>query len=237
MKRYLSHGGGLNSWALYLLLRDQGVEFEAVFASHGADWPETYQYMRDRIADGYPITVLETRRHGLSLYDYYLAHGMVPMRMVRACTVEYKLVPLAAHMKSPCVVYIGIDAGEAHRANRIIEGCRPGEEKLFPLIEQGIDRNGCIEIIKAHGLPVPIKSGCYICPFQRRGQWVELRTRHPELYCRAKRLEDTTSAKLAKLGRPPVFLSDQDRPLDQVVMDGQPDLWGERDMRPCLCEL
>ncbi len=236
-KRYLSHGGGINSWALYLWLRDRGIEFEAVYASHGADWPETQQYMADRIAEGYPVTILETRRGGLDLYDYYLAHGMVPMRVARACTVEYKLVPLASHMTPPCTVYLGIDAGESHRANRIIEGCREAEEKMFPLIEYGIDRAGCVEIIKAHGLPVPLKSGCFICPFQRRGQWVALRTQHPDLYCRAKRLEDSCNARMAAEGRRPIYLSDQDRPLDQVAMDSQADLFGERDMTPCLCDL
>jgi hypothetical protein len=34
----------------------------------------------------------------------------------------------------------------------------------YPLIEWGWDRDKCIEVIKAHGLPVPVKSACFFCP-------------------------------------------------------------------------
>lgn len=235
MKHYLSFGGGVNSTALMLLLLDRGVEFEAVYADHGADWPETREYVKmlDRL--GYPITWLETTRGDLSLYGYYWQYRMIPQRTVRACTRLYKLVPLSAYMTVPCVVYVGIASDEAHRIPRLIAGQRKGEEKLFPLADEGIDRKGCIEIIGAHGLRVPMRSGCFICPNQRRSQWIYLRTVHPELYCRAKALEDRCNERMRELEREPFYLAD--RPLDQVAMDEQSDLFGERDMRPCLCEL
>lgn len=234
---YLSFGAGVNSVALMLLLMDRGVEFEAVYADHQADWPETRDYVRMLRDRGYPVAILETRRNGLPLYDYYLAHQMVPQRMIRACTRLFKLEPLAEYMATPCIVYLGIDAGEAHRIPRLLEGCRPGEEKRFPLVDQGIDRNGCIEIIQRHGLPVPIKSGCYICPFQRASQWRELYRLHPDLYCKAKRLEEVCNARMAAEGREPFYLAG-DRPLDVVAQAGQLDMFDEsRAATPCLCEL
>lgn len=235
MKRYLSFGGGVNSTALGLWLIDQGIDTEWVYADHGADWPETREYVAMLQDKGYPITVLDTRRQGLDLYTYYFAHKMIPQRMIRACTVEYKLVPLASYMSVPCEVYIGISADEAHRVSRLIEGQRQGEIKLFSLVDEGIDRKGCIEIIEAHGLPAPIKSGCFICPFQRRSQWVRLRTAHPELYCKAKRLEDREIEAMRAKGRLPFYLAD--KPLDAICEADQADMWGERDMSPCLCEV
>lgn len=235
MKAFLSMGGGVNSTALMLWLLDQGIEFEAVYADHGADWPETREYVAMLQERGYPITALETRREGLPLYDYYLKHRFVPMRFARACTVEYKLVPLSEYCQPPCTVYLGIAADEAHRVDRIIAGQRKGEEKRFPLVDEGIDRKGCIEIIKAHGLTVPMKSGCFLCPFQRRSQWLALRRLHPELYCKAKRLEDATNERLRGLGREPIYIAD--RPLDQVCEDGQADMFDESRAEPCLCEL
>lgn len=237
MKRYLSFGGGVNSVALMLWLLDKGIEFEAVYADHGADWPETQNYVATLKDKGYPITVLKTTRGGLNLYDYYLQHHMVPQRVARACTRLYKIVPLAAYMPPPCTVYLGIDAGEAHRTTGIINGQRPDEEKLFPLVEYGIDRRGCEEIIEAHGLPVPIKSGCFICPFQRVGQWRQLYRLHPDLYCKAKRLEQVTNEHLVRLGRPPIYLQG-DRPLEAVAQEGQTDMFDDsRASSPCLCEL
>ncbi len=234
----MSFGAGVDSVALGLWLIDHGIEAEWVYADHGGDWPETREYVEMLKARGYPVTILETRRNGLALYDYYLAHHMVPMRWARACTVEYKLVPLSAYMQPPCEVYIGIDAGEAHRIAGIVAGCRPDEEKLFPLAEWGIDRAGCIEIIQQHGLPVPIKSGCFCCPFQRASQWRELYRLHPDLFCRAQRLEDAASEYLVARGRQRVYLSDKDLPLATVAEAGQTDLFDDsRASRPCLCEL
>jgi len=216
------------------LLRDQGVEFKAVYASHGADWPETLQYMQDRIGEGYPITVLETRRYDLTLYDYYWKHSMIPMRMLRACTVEYKVKPLNAYFETPCVVYIGIDAGERHRIDKLIAGQREGEAKEFPLVDANLDRAACVEIIKAHGLPVPMKSGCYVCPHQRPSQVRLLRTLHKDLFDKALALERRANA--ARPDKGPYYLVG-DKPLDVIAMDDQPDLFGLRDMSPCLCEL
>ena len=236
MQRYLSFGAGVNSTALMLWLLDHGVQFEAVYADHGTDWPETRDYVAMLQRAGYPVTVLQARRGGLNLYDYYYKHAMVLMRWVRACTVEYKLVPLAAYMATPCIVYLGISAEESHRIARIIAGQRPGEENRFPLADEGITRADCIEIIQSHGLPIPIKSGCYICPFQRKSQWVQLRTKHPDLFCKAKALEAVTNRRVTALGRPPICLA-HDKPLDLVAMAGQMDLFGDRDFEcPCSCE-
>lgn len=223
--------------ALGLWLMDHDIKAEWVYADHGADWPETTEYVAMLIDRGYPVTMLETRREGLDLYDYYLKRHLMPMRILRHCTDHFKVRPLSAYMAPPCTTYLGIDAGEAHRATRILEGCRPGEEKVFPLIEYGIDRAGCVEIIEAHGLPVPIKSGCYICPFQRMGQWRELYRLHPDLYCKAKRLEQVTNERLAAEGREPIYLQG-DRPLEAVAQEGQTDMFDDsRASTPCLCEL
>lgn len=37
MKNYLSFGGGVNSTALYLLMQEMEIDFEAVYIDHGAD--------------------------------------------------------------------------------------------------------------------------------------------------------------------------------------------------------
>lgn len=234
MRRYLSYGGGVNSTALMLLLRDEGIDFEAVYADHGADWPETREYVDMLIRQGWPITVLQTRRDGLPLYDYYESYSMMPFRMMRHCTTHFKVLPLQAYIQPPCIQYIGYSADEAHRAQRFIEA--EGIETEFPLIERGIGRQGCKDLISTHGLPVPMKSGCFICPFQRPSQWRELQTKHPDLMCKARALEAKTNAKRAEKGKTMVYLSG-DRPVDQVAESDQMDLFGERGVHPCLCEL
>lgn len=243
----MSHGLGVNSWALYLWLIEQGqvpgVDFEAVAVNHGTDWPETYEYLDMMIDKGYPITVIKPNVEGFdNLYEYCLHKRFFPFRQSRSCTDKFKQVPLKNYHQKPCVVLIGIDAGEPHRA-RIFES--QGQTFDYPLVDAGINRQGCIDIIKRHGLPVPPKSGCYICPYQRRSQWIELREKHPELFCRAKRLEELSNQRRAEIGEPPAYY--RDRPLEALIqvkdsrgrraLAGQVEMFDTFDRPPCRCGL
>jgi hypothetical protein len=102
-------------------------------------------------------------------------------------------------------------------------------------LEYEIDRQECIEIIKAHGLPVPIKSGCYICPFQRIAQWRKLRAEHPELFCAARKLEQDATEARSERGKGAIYLTG-DRPLDAIVNEKQSTMWPEM-KPPCSCGL
>jgi len=239
MKTYLSFGGGVNSVALYILLKQEDQRFEAVFADHGADWPDTQEYIKWMQANGYPVTVLQARRDGLPLYDYYWQHRMIPTRVNRHCTDHFKIRVLLAYFQNPALELLAFDAGEAHRA----EGF-PRQNVSFPLIEKGTDRNGCLEIIRRAGWPLPRKSGCFLCPFQRVGQWEELARRYPDLLERAMALEKRSNDKLAEQGRPPMYLADPypvsvmaagrfARRLWKKQHQGQLNLWGLATLGEC----
>lgn len=241
MRNYLSFGGGVNSVAMYLYLMDQGVDFEAVFVDHGTDWPETYEYVYLFQAE-YPLTIIRPDQNMVTpteskfdnLYEYAYVRKMFPHRTVRWCTVDFKVKVFDAYVNSPCFVFIGYDYGERHRAKI---SSKNGMEYRWPLIESEIDRDGCKQIIKDHGLPVPIKSGCYICPFQRVGQLRELRRKHPELFCKLEQLEDRNNEERKRLGKEPYYSFK--RPV-RVVAEKNIDqamLWEEDEYPPCECML
>jgi len=234
MKNYLSFGGGVNSVAMYLYLMDQGVDFEAVFVDHGTDWPETYDYV-DMFKEKYPLTILKPEYQGHSnLYDYSWFRRMVPSRYPRWCTANFKIKVLEKYYKPPCFVCIGIDAGESHRAKLHTDG---GVEHRYPLIEGGINRAECKEIIKRHVLPVPMRSGCYICPYQTRGQWIELRRKHPCLFQDAVALEARNNEYMAEKGKGEFWLSPKKMSLSAIVSENQSKLWAEDEYPPCECGL
>ena len=192
MKKYLSFGGGVNSVAMMLMLLDQKDDFEAIFVDHGTDWPETYEYF-DMFQGwlkehGYkPVTVLKPDVEGYgNLYDYFFHHKTVPLFMHRICSDKFKVRVVHKYVEKPCFMMIGFDKGEEKRAKISIT---KGIENRFPLLENEVNRDGCKKIITDHGLPVPMKSGCYICPFQKQNQWKGLRTTHPELFCKAVKME------------------------------------------------
>ncbi len=230
MKKYLSYGGGVNSTAMMILLKNKGVDFEAVFSNHGGDYPETYEYVKMLQAKGYPITVLDCKVENLDLYDYCLEKHIIPSRWMRWCTDKFKIIPLYKYFGRPCVVYIGIDAGEIKRA-------KPSKDihidNQFPLIEEGMDRVACEEYIQKAGLSIPRKSGCYFCPYSKKKDFEDLRNNEPDLWCKTKTLEDNMNATRKEQGKEPIYLSHKS--LDAVVQEGQMDLFGLR--KPCQCGL
>jgi hypothetical protein len=237
MKNYLSMGFGVNSVALYLLMQDLDMEFEAVFINHGGDYPETYAYADYFIASGRPVTVLKPSAGGCdNLYDYCINHGVMPLRMRRWCTDKFKIRVIQQYCISPNYQHIGIDAGESHRAKL---GSLKGSENRFLLIENGIDREGCINIIKEKWLKVPIKSWCYFCPFQRKSQWRKLRHSQNGLWCKALKIETNVNERRLLKGKKPFYLASGDSPLPAHIHDKQMVLPGMEELEypPCQCGL
>jgi len=198
----LSFGAGMNSTALAIMAINDGWHGEIVFNDTGCEWPETYCYMdyfeREWLRpQGFRITRLKgmpwqrvgkrVGMQGASLIEYCEAAYVIPLAMRRWCTIEWKVKPMERYADGRSQM-LGIAADERHR--------QPNE--IRPLVEARVDREGCIKIIKAEGLDVPQKSGCFICPFMTNHQWRMLWKRHPELFERAMLLEE--NAKRIKDG-------------------------------------
>lgn len=236
MKNYLSFGGGVNSVAMMLLLLDEGVEFEAVYVWM-PDWPETHEYLMMLESKGYPVKVImasqtcKGTKTG-NLYEYCWLNRMFPSRQIRWCTAKFKVGTLHKYFEKPCFVMIGIGAEESHRAKL---SSFDGMEHRFPLIEREIDRDSCIEIIKAHGLPIPIKSGCYICPFQKPMQFKHLRRQHPELFCKLVDLEKRNNENRIAKGKQPYY--SRDKSFQELVNEPDAYLFDDMAYPPCQCGL
>jgi len=207
------------------------IDFEAVFVDHGGDWPETYEYV-EYFKSKYPLTILKPKEG--NIYDYCWDHEMVPAMHPRWCTRIFKIKVIHDYYEKPCFQYVGIDSGEAKRA-RI--STNKGVENRYLLIEHEIDRQGCKDLIKKHGLKIPMKSGCYICPFQRRSQWKGLRIKHPELFCKTEQLEKRNMDYRVRNGKKKMFLSGSRKNLRSIVNEDQMNLFPEDDYPPCQCGL
>jgi len=243
MNELISFGGGVNSVALVILLVREDWRGPIVFADTGCEWPDTYCYMQMFEAvwlkpRGMEIVRLggeyRAQGHGRdrrSLVDYCTDYACTPFAGTRWCTQGWK-TDVINHWAAVAGIetqIIGIAADEAHRQ----------KGRNCPLIERGIDRAGCANIIMAESLPVPHKSGCYICPFQRVGQWQELWQRYPDLYARAEDLERLASARR---GKKTVLLADGVHTLADMrhKFEAQLPLFDTADYesyRPCICTL
>jgi len=223
MTTILSYGGGVNSTAILAFCKLGELPWPdyIVFSDTGAEWPHTYKYLDYLENEGIDIIYLTGGKfsvslncpgvgfsEGTTLIEWCQQKSFIPSRINRWCTDYWKRAPIEKFCKGfhECEQWIGIDAGEAHRAER------KGKDMRFPLVEMGIDRRGCKKIIKKAGWGVPQKSGCFICPYQRKAQWIRLKKEYPDLWNLAVSLENNARA------RNPGF-NFKDIPIEQYVAD------------------
>jgi len=242
----ISFGAGVNSTAMTILLVNEGWRGPIVFADTGTEWPETYCFMelfaRDWLAPrGLEITVLDGAYRAQvpghderTLIGYCEHYAVTPFPANRWCTQGWKSEPVRAWANAQGITeqLVGIAADEAHRQRDL----------RYPLIERGITRKDCVAIIEAEGLPVPQKSGCYICPFQRIGQWRELHHRHPDLFERAAQLEELASARRGsqthiRPGSDMTLRQMQERFERQTALFGEDEWDSLLRYKPCVCGL
>jgi len=192
MNTILSFGAGLQTTALAILVAEKKLAVDAViFADTGCEKPETYSYMEDYTLPMLKdtgvefITVRNEQPHYQGgLYEYLWWKKELPSFIYRDCTTHFKVRVLNRYAKR-CTHLIGFSIDEAHRAKN-----RHGNDLRYPLIEMGLSVGDCRDIIQNQGFPLPLKSSCYICPFQPYVEWNWLKNNHPELFQKAIDLEE-----------------------------------------------
>ena len=215
MKQYLSFGGGVNSTALLLLLTDRNEEFETIFVNHGGDYPKTYEYVNYLRDQGFEITEIIPDVEGChTIYDYSMKKQILPSWRHRWCTDKFKIRQINNYIETPCNMFIGIDYGESKRS---LKNKSSKIKSMYPLIDAKMDRNACIDLIKEHGLKVPIKSGCWFCPFMHKLEVRELFLNHRDLYDKALQMEENCMKDGFYI---------KDKPLPEIAMAHTPPLTG-----------
>jgi len=194
MEHLISWGGGVNSTAiiaLHLLGELEGKP-EIVFADTGCEYPETYGYINvvgnTLVKEGFKVTVLRPYTHSelyskfaketKSLVDACKLKKCVPHFKWRWCNDHFKRTPLKKYADGKPYM-IGICKDEQHRIH-------VGKD-LYPI--KDYTRQECIDLIAKSGLPPSHKTGCYICPLQRKAQWIDMYKNNLELWKECIELE------------------------------------------------
>lgn len=117
--------------------------------------------------------------------------------------------------------WMGITTDEKQRAKKSrVQYIR----HRFPLLELGMDRQDCADWLKAHDLPVPIKSACIGCPFRRASEWLAMKEEAPEEWADAVAFDkENRNNPLAQRGGPSIadelFIWREAEPLDEADLE------------------
>jgi hypothetical protein len=206
MNEAISFGSGINSVAMTILLVQQGWRGLIGFADTLSEKPGTYcylDYFESHFLKQHGLEIIRLKPGSsyhcsmsqVGLEAYCLQAGVIPLLAVRWCSSRWKGRPLDRWAKENGVIaqYIGFSAEEAGRANGKLDHQR------FPLISEGVNREGCRQIILDAGLETPPYSACFFCPGQTIGEWRRLYYEHLDLFERAQALEANASQRYDKV--------------------------------------
>lgn len=193
MRHVCGISGGKDSSALAIYLRDRVPDMEYFFCDTGAELPETYEFLdKLEVILGKKIERINAQRGFDHWFEVY--RGALPSPQMRWCTKQMKIKPLEEWIGSePTTSYVAIRADERNRKGYV--STKPNITAVFPFVEDNIDHDAVLRILDDAGVGLPsyyewrTRSGCYFCFFQRKAEWVGLADRHPELFEKAKQIE------------------------------------------------
>lgn len=223
--RVLSYGCGVNSTAILALIKLGKIKIpdRIIFCDTGAERPETSCYL-EYIKKEFPIIKTVHSLCAESLLAYCKKYKIIPARMTRWCTIDFKIKPFEKEMKDiKHTKILGIGADERQRVRDL--SCE------YPLIDLAMSRNDCRKIIEKVKWEVPVKSGCYICPFMKIKELVELKDKHRDLFDILVELE-----KIAHNRNPKIYFKKDKLIPEYIGNDIQEELDGFENYQHCLCK-
>lgn len=234
--RILSLGAGVQSSTLALMAANGDTEYRldaAIFADTQAEPADVYRWLdwlESEIAKcACPFPVLRVTKGSLTEASLrvrtskqtglnYLKHSIPAYMkrangdggiMGRACTLDYKIIPVQQAAKkiakvkrgqktATAEIWIGISRDEAHRM-------KPSREvwaaHVWPLIDAGMNRKDCLAWMESRGYPKPPRSSCAYCPYHSDKEWLRLKSDEPEAFAAAVAYEARLQASVSQICR------------------------------------
>lgn len=214
----VAYGGGTDSTAMIIELVRLGIPIQAIiFADTGGETRRTYNYVKLfslwLVKHGYPaITIVRnvpTRGPNKGKVQQLFASlwrtsSLPPVAFnMHTCSERFKIRPQhrwigeqawareAWASGKKILQLVGFEHDEAYRVNRTHPMIEAGRKFIghYPLVEWGWNRDKCVQVIAAAGLPQPGKSACFFCPMRKPDEIRELAQEEPEKFRLALELE------------------------------------------------
>lgn len=235
-----SNGGGTQSCAIAVLIIQGKLPKPdyAVIADTGREVSYTWEYMEKWVKPALKQAGVELHRiaagtlntvdlwsgveRTTAIIPGFSTQDGVPSKLPNYCTNEWKKRPVDRWLRSvgvrDFIKWIGFSRDEV---SRVLKMQKSQSDVRFPLVELGMNRRDCIELVKSFGWPTPPRSRCWMCPNQGDHEWREL---SKEEFQKAVELEQ----EIQKVD-PCVWLHKSCEPLALVDFSQPEDLFS----RPC----
>ena len=199
---YISFGAGVQSSALLCLAEKGEINCVrgALFADTGSEPQSVYDWLdfiKQKIKK-IPIHIIKSERGNLHDYALKGSHNPVPLHGIvksdnfyksimgrRSCTFLFKILPIQQKIrklegikkyarlpKDSISLALGISKDESHRAkpSRI-----PWIQNIYPLLDRGLYRKDCADIVHNFLGRFPPRSACVFCPYLSNKNFSEIK--------------------------------------------------------------
>ena len=188
MKKFISFSGGVESTTMCILY---GKGASAIWCDTGAEHKEMYrridlveQKLMDLHKNDFELIRIKPNvnvkgKMVNGLIDAVLSYKFMPSQMARYCTRQFKIEPIDNFLskQGDCELMIGFNADEHNRVGNL--GLKKNVTYSYPLLEDGLTRSDCEDILKLHNLhpnfPVyMLRGGCSMCFFKSEKEYKAL---------------------------------------------------------------
>ena len=213
IKYIVSFSGGKDSTAMLLrLIEEKKPIDEIIFCDTGKEFPDLIKHIKK--VENYiqrPITILkaensfdyiftEWKRASSNEYSNIKGYGW-PSARKRWCTTMLKTAVYKKYIKehySDYKTYVGLAYDESKRIERNID-----KHNIYPLNDWMMTENDCLQYCYDRGFDwnglykIFNRVSCYLCPLQKKSDWLNLEKHYPELLADALRLDRLSPYKFS----------------------------------------
>lgn len=190
----MNYGGGRQTTAMLVLVK-RGIlprPDRIVIADTGREKTSTWDYrseVTEPLANSMGMTI-EIAPRDLAYVDLYSHKGelLIPAftktgKLSAFCSTEWKQRVVRRYLKEQGIhsatAWIGYALDERKRYKPNKEDESGPWYRSVPLLDLGLTKRDCIQIIEDAGLPLPPPSSCYICPNMPNAEWLYIHDNYP----------------------------------------------------------
>lgn len=185
MKEFISFSGGVESRTMAILF---GNKADAIFSDTGSEHDELYKQIDDveksiREFHNNDFKIIKVKNDKYeSLESYIRESNFFPSFNSRFCTRMFKIEPIDNFLKqfkeqgAKIMIGLNSDEGDLRTGNH---GLLSFVNYSYPLYENGISREMCIQILNSAGInpkfpPYMKRGGCKFCYFKSKKEYTAM---------------------------------------------------------------
>lgn len=199
-KQYISFSGGVESRTMALLF---GNKADAIFSDTGSEHDELYRQLENvekviRDFHGNNFKIIKVRNEKYKSLEIYIRESsFFPNFQARFCTRMFKIEPIDNYLKKykdeGVELMIGLNSDEADLRTGNY-GLLPFVNYSYPLLENGISRQMCLQILDSAGInpkfpPYMQRGGCKFCYYKSKKEYEAMAILNEKEYDEVANLE------------------------------------------------